>query len=233
VDTLNDSPDAIVAVASVSPDAGTDPVAASHMQPNNDGAARVPPRFWTAEEDTKLTTAVETTRKKKYGKEYKPDWAAIALLVPGRTRNQCYDKWHDALHPKSDEMTARKGEWTTEEDVKLTDAVEKYNGKNWVAISALVPGRTRNQCCNRWHHTLHLKSDETNARKGTWTTEENFKLKDAVEKHNGKDWAAISALVPGRTKKQCREKWWKYLGPRHNTITEKEHGTTNDVPALG
>jgi hypothetical protein len=35
------------------------------------------------------------------------------------------------------------GEWTTEEDVKLTDAVEKYSGKNWVAISALVPGRTK------------------------------------------------------------------------------------------
>jgi hypothetical protein len=42
---------------------------------------------------------------------------------------------------------------------------------------------------------------------GRWTGEEDSTLKDAVEKHNGEDWAAISKLVPGRTKSQCWCRW--------------------------
>jgi hypothetical protein len=33
------------------------------------------------------------------------------------------------------------------------------------------------------------------------TKEEDSALKDAVEKHNGEDWASIAALVGCRTKK--------------------------------
>jgi hypothetical protein len=40
---------------------------------------------WTPEEDAKLKSAVTNTRKKKWGSEYKTDWAAAA----GRTRIQC------------------------------------------------------------------------------------------------------------------------------------------------
>jgi hypothetical protein len=288
-DSLNASADAIVAVAS-STDAGTDPAAASPVQ-RNIGATRAPPRFWTPEEDTKLTTAVETTCKKKQGEEYRTDWVAVAALVPGRTNKQCYIRWHDTLHSKSDEITVRNGVWTTDEDAKLKDAVEKYSGKNWAAISSLVPGRTkkqcynrghdvllsksdettvrmgtwtteedttlkdavqkhdgknwaaissmvpgrtRQQCLNRWRNALvHSKSDETTERKGKWTTEEDSTLKDAVEKHNGKNWAAISELVPGRTNRQCCSRWVKYLDPSRITITEEEHGTTNEASALG
>jgi hypothetical protein len=110
------------------------------------------------------------------------------------------------------------GEWTTNEDITLKDAVEKHNGKDWAAISAFVPGRTKQQCLNRWHgkscsktdestapmhSALDSNRDEATARVGRLTKEEDSTLKDAVEKHNGENWAAISALVPGRTKKQC------------------------------
>jgi hypothetical protein len=95
------------------------------------------------------------------------------------------------------------GKWTTDEDSTLKDAVEKHNGKNWAAIAALVPGRTRKQCVNRWHDKLRPKTEKTTARLGTWEKYEDITLKDAVEKHNGKNWAAIAAFVPGRTKQQC------------------------------
>ena len=91
-DTLNASPDASVAVAS--PDAGTDPVADKPMQPNA-GAAWASRRLWTSEEDTRLTSAVETTCKKKHCGEYKMDWVAISELVPGRTKMQCWSRWHN------------------------------------------------------------------------------------------------------------------------------------------
>jgi hypothetical protein len=37
--------------------------------------------------------------------------------------------------------------------------------------------------------------NETIARNGKWTTEEEVKLKGALKKHNGADWTAISVLV--------------------------------------
>jgi hypothetical protein len=44
-------------------------------------------------------------------------------------------------------------------------------------------------------------------RKGIWTSEEEGTLKAAVQTHSGKNWDAITALVPGRTKSQCRHRW--------------------------
>jgi hypothetical protein len=49
--------------------------------------------------------------------------------------------------------------------------------------------------------------DPTTARAGKWSEDEDKKLKDSVKTHRGKDWAAIAALVPGRTKKQCWKRW--------------------------
>jgi hypothetical protein len=211
-DTLNVPPDAIVAAPVASSDA------ASPMKPNG-GAARAPHRWWTPEEDKKLASAVKTTRKKKHGKKYKIDWIAVSPLVPGRTKRQCFNRWHDVLQSKKNGTTARAGNWTKEEDSTLKDAVKKHNCKNWGAITALVPGRTIRQCNKRWHGVLECNSDEAIARVGKWTTYEDSSLKDAVEKHNGKDWAAIAALVPGRTKRQCNKRW-------HDALDSKSDETT-------
>jgi hypothetical protein len=204
-DTLN---------AYASPDTGTKPVAASPTQPH-----RAPPRRWTPEEDTKLTSAVNTTCKKKYGEEYTMAWVDVSALVPGRTKLQCLNRWHSALACKSDEATARKGEWTTDEDIKLKDAVQKNSGKNWEATAALVPGRTKQQCSARWHDNLAFMRDETTAHVGKWTKEEDNTLKDAVEKHNAEDWAAISELLPGRTKQQCNKRWHGALDSKSDEMT--------------
>jgi hypothetical protein len=225
-DTLNAyaSPDAGVAVAVASADAGTDPVAASPMQPNV-GAARAPYRRWTPEEDTKLTSAVKAACEKKHGGEYTTDWIAIAVLVPGRTNQQCNSRWHRALDSKNNETTAHLVRWTKEEDVELKDAVEKHNGKNWEATAALVPGRTKIQCTNRWHDVLISKSDDTTGLKeGKWTKEEDSTLTDAVKKHNGKDWAAIAELLPGRTKKQCRGRWHRWQADTQSDETTARAG---------
>jgi hypothetical protein len=127
-DSLNVSKDdAIVAVAS--PGTGTDPVAASPMQPNV-GATRAPHRLWKPEEDAKLTNAVKTTCKKmKFSYEYRKDRVAVAALIPGRTKQQCESRWNNLLSCKGDETTARVGKWATEEVAKLKDAVEKHMEK--------------------------------------------------------------------------------------------------------
>jgi hypothetical protein len=139
------------------------------------------------------------------------DWVAIAELVPGRTKKQCYNRWHNVFDPSIALTAGSTGKWTTVEDSKLKDAAQTHGGKNWAAIASLVPGRAEKQCCARWHDTLNPSIAQTAGREGKWSKGEDIKLKDAVQTHGGKNWGAISALVPGRTKAQCRHRWYDIL----------------------
>jgi myb proto-oncogene protein len=49
--------------------------------------------------------------------------------------------------------------------------------------------------------------DPTTARAGKWTADEDKNLKDGVREHGGKNWKAIAEQIPGRTQKQCRNRW--------------------------
>jgi myb proto-oncogene protein len=141
------------------------------------------------------------------------NWEKIAALVPGRSEMQCSSRWHDALVSNIDPMTACTGRWTAVEDIKLKDAVQTHGGKDWAAIAALVPGRTKLQCRMRWKDALDSNIDPTTVRAGKWSEDEDKKLKGAVLTHGGKNWDKIAALVPGRTKKQCNKRWHNALKP--------------------
>jgi myb proto-oncogene protein len=117
------------------------------------------------------------------------------------------------LDPSIDRANERTGKWTEDENSKLKDAVETHGDKNWGAIAALVPGRVERQCHNRWRAVLDPSIDRATMRKRAWTKDEDSKLKDSVQTYCGEDWAAISALVPGRTKSQCRNRWKDVLDP--------------------
>jgi hypothetical protein len=184
-------------------DTNADPV--TDTQPNA-GATRAT-GSWTLEEDAKLTSAVTNTGKKRWGKEYKTNWDAVAALVPGRAQIQCRRRWHDVLDPNIVRETGSKIKWTADENSILKDAVQMHGGKDWAAISELVPGRTRSQCWSRWHNSLDPSMGRASGRKVRWTSEEDDTMKAAVQSHGGKNWAAIAALVPGRTHKQCCNRW--------------------------
>jgi hypothetical protein len=172
---------------------------------------------WTTEDDNKLKDAVE-----KHGDK---NWDAITVLLPGRTKVQCWSRWHVAVDPRIDRTAPRTGPWTKDEDDKLKKAAEKYGGKNWDAVAALVPSRTRSQCTGRWHDTLDPSIRKTE-RTGKWTADEDKTLKDAVKQYNGKNWDAIASLVPGRTKKQCTNRWCNALG--HLVATGRTDTWTTD-----
>jgi myb proto-oncogene protein len=89
------------------------------------------------EEDAKLTEAVTELGGNKR--------TLVAVLVPTRTNLQCRQRWKTSLDPE-----VNKGKWTVEEDVKLTDAVTEHGCDDWVAVAALVPGRTNLQCHQRY-----------------------------------------------------------------------------------
>jgi hypothetical protein len=117
--------------------------------------------------------------------------------------------------PKVMTTRAPRHHWTPPEDAQLTRAVnntpKKKRGKeyklDWVAISAQVPDRTRTQCHDRWQKVSDLSIDRANGHTVLWKEDEDIKLKNAVHKHAGKDWAAIAALVPDRTMNQCLGRW--------------------------
>jgi hypothetical protein len=110
--------------------------------------------------------------------------------------------------------TPRK--WKPEEDAKLVEAVHKL-GDNWVAVATLVPGLTNIQCRKRWVDVLGPTIIQTTAHnKGRWTAQEDAKLTEAIKKH-GNDWVLVAALVPGRTNKQCGQRWGECLDPAINT----------------
>jgi hypothetical protein len=158
----------------------------------------VDPSKWRVEEDAKLTGAVQ-----KHGK----DWVTVAALVPGRNNVQCKQRWMDSMHLI---INRTIGKWTPEEDVTLIDAINKNkHGDNWVAVAALVPGRTNIQCRQRWVGNLE---PNTNRKMGKWTAAEDAKLVDAVKKHEN-NWVAVSYLVPNRTSFQCHERWTNCLDP--------------------
>jgi myb proto-oncogene protein len=141
---------------------------------------------WTLAEDAKVIEAVT---------KHSTDWVAVAALVPGRTNLQCRDRWVNTLDPAND-IEMNTAYWTPEEDTKMIEVVKKH-GTAWVAVAALVPGRTNLQCRDRWVNTLDPANDiEMNT--AYWTPEEDIKMIEVVKKH-GTAWVAVAALVPGRT----------------------------------
>jgi hypothetical protein len=160
---------------------------------------------------------------RRSGVEYKIDWAAIAVVVPSRSTQQCRDRWRHVFALSFDQSNThiRTGRWTAVEDSKLRDALQTLSSKNWVAIAALVPGRRREQCRHRWRDVLDPNIDRATGRKGTRTAVEDSKLQDAVQTHGGKKWGAIAALFPSPTKLQYWGRWNDTLIPNINQANER------------
>ena len=50
----------------------------------------------------------------------------------------------------------------------------------------------------------------------TWTQKDDDLLEEAVRIHGACHWRLIAEMVPGRTRKQCRERYCNHLDPRIN-----------------
>ncbi|KAA0173087.1 hypothetical protein FNF27_05436 [Cafeteria roenbergensis] len=97
--------------------------------------------------------------------------------------------------------------WTREEDDLLRQAVSSLGPRQWRRVAEMVPGRSHVQCLQRWKKVLC-----PGLRKGQWTAEEDEALRRSVAKGMA-NWGAVARDVPGRTAKQCRERWGNYLAP--------------------
>jgi hypothetical protein len=115
--------------------------------------------------------------------------------------------------------TGATGHWSREGDADLTSAVpntckkkwgEEYR-TDWPAVAALVPGRTNIRYRNRWRIVLDPSIVQMPGYSGAWACDKDHKLQDSVQMQGGKDWAAAATLVPGRTKRQYKNRWYNSL----------------------
>jgi hypothetical protein len=111
--------------------------------------------------------------------------------------------------------------WGVEDDILLRLSVTEHNGKNWKKIADGVPGRTGVQCYQRWQR---LKPGMI---KGNFTQDEDRMLLTMAGVHApNKNWQEIALRLPGRTGKQCRDRWCNVLDPslKRSKWTEEEDG---------
>ncbi|XP_047340895.1 transcription factor MYB3R-1 [Impatiens glandulifera] len=104
-----------------------------------------------------------------------------------------------------------KGQWTSEEDEVLKNAVQRFKGKNWKKIAECFKDRTDVQCLHRWQKVLNPELV-----KGPWSKEEDEIIVAMVDLHGPKKWSTIAQSLPGRIGKQCRERWHNHLNPSIN-----------------
>uniref|UniRef100_A0A7S3PRD7 Uncharacterized protein n=1 Tax=Aplanochytrium stocchinoi TaxID=215587 RepID=A0A7S3PRD7_9STRA len=134
-------------------------------------------------------------------------------MAPVLTKNKIPDR-----RSAVDRTASKPRHWNADEDNLLREAVAHYGNKHWKKIAARVPGRNHTQCLQRWSKVL-----APGLKKGQWAEIEDATLiKTAQEQldaclRDGKpkklNWGQICKKIPGRTAKQCRERWVNNLNP--------------------
>lgn len=116
--------------------------------------------------------------------------------------------------------------WDQMEDIRLLAGIHRYGLENWLAVSKFVGhSRTRSQCSQRWNRGLdpHLK-------KCRWTTEEEEKLQELIQKHGVKAWTQIAQKLGNRSDVQCRYHYNQMMKARSNSTPPPIVPLTSPLP---
>jgi hypothetical protein len=153
-------------------------------------AIRRPHHTWDVDSDQRLLDAVNMFGTYNWnigrpssltaGHRRLNSFSVARYVAEDVTAGQCQGRYSRSLDP-----TVKRGHWSEEEDARLRLAVTAY-GNSWVDVASAIPGRTNDQCRDRWSDRLNPATV-----KGKWTDEENQSLVEAV-KDLGNKWKAIS-----------------------------------------
>jgi hypothetical protein len=104
-------------------------------------------------------------------------------------------------------MTSTNRRWTKEEDAILTETVQTH-GKQWGLIAGHLQQRTASQVAARWEKCL-----DPAIHKGPFTPDEDQLIINFVAQNGPRTWPQITSILPHRSAKQCRERWFNHLDP--------------------
>ncbi|KDR83378.1 hypothetical protein GALMADRAFT_205382 [Galerina marginata CBS 339.88] len=146
---------------------------------------------WTIDADQRLVKAVQSCGI--------DNWQLVARNVSEYvTAGQCQGRWQKTLNP-----ALRRRTWSAEEDELLRKAVAGY-GKSWVQVATSIPGRTNDQCRERWNEHVNLSSANID-----WSEAEDKNLLGLVESL-GNQWKVISFKIGNnKTGQNCRMRYDK------------------------
>ena len=131
--------------------------------------------------------------------------------------------------------------WSKDEVAKLTELVRRDGPGRWVEKAAeLGTGRTGTAVSKKWVNmkgcpdsdsqpSYHRRPYQLPAyRKSPWSPNEDDLLRKAVTKLGTVSeisWTSVAAMVPGRSPKQCRERWRSHVDPSisHEPWSEEEN----------
>jgi Myb-like DNA-binding domain len=131
----------------------------------------------------------------------------------------------DKQHAASTKRGGTSREWSKREDDLLKQLVEAKGTKNWADIVTQLPGRKESTCQRRWNKVI-----KPSIIKGPWTQDEDEKLLTLIAKHGAKRWSVTAQELPGRSGKQCRERWHNHLNP--SIVKDKTWTLDEDVAIL-
>jgi hypothetical protein len=109
--------------------------------------------------------------------------------------------------------------WDENEDNILKQMVATH-GKQWNLIAGSLPRRTPSQVAARWEKCL-----DPTITKGPFTAEEDQLILEYVAQNGPRSWPRIASILPHRSSKQCRERWFNHLDP---TVTKVSWGPEED-----
>jgi hypothetical protein len=115
--------------------------------------------------------------------------------------------------------------WTAEEDRRLTTLVT-HDPQDWPAIARHMTGRTPAEIAAHWRTCLNPVLI-----KGSFLETEDQLIISFVRAHGDQKFRDITELLPGRTAKQCRERWFNHLNPsiRKGPWTDEEDRIIFDI----
>lgn len=145
---------------------------------------------WTESEYSSLVKLI---------KQYGEDWSHIASTFNNKTAKQCMQKF------KNSQRSAKKGNWSPDEDELLLKWVEDCGPTKWTECSKLIQGRCGKQCRERWVNILNPY-----VKKGNWGDDEQNIIFESLSVHYT-SWSSMSKVLSGRTENSIKNYFYSSL----------------------